>query len=92
MYVIHSNHPHAPASVSLLCHSASTAYVSSCHCDIHPGSWRNFLVNSASGGLGVYTHKYTAPAVESSEHAAEGRKMFIPSIASTLTDAHIELL
>lgn len=52
----------------------------------------NFLVNSASGGLGVYTHKHSAPAVESSVHAAEGRKMFIPSIASTLTDAHIELL
>lgn len=52
----------------------------------------NFLVNSASGGLGVYTHKHPAPAVDPREDAAEGRKMFIPSIASTLTDAHIELL
>lgn len=52
----------------------------------------NFLVKAASGGLGVYLHKHQAPAVESREDAAEGRKMFIPSIASTLTDAHIELL
>lgn len=52
----------------------------------------NFLVNSASGGLGVYTHKHPAPAVESGKDAAERRKMFIPSITSTLTDAHIELL
>lgn len=40
----------------------------------------------------VYTHKHQAPAVRSREDAAEGRKMFAPSIASTLTDAHIELL
>lgn len=52
----------------------------------------NFWFNSASGGLGVYTHKHQAPAVRSREDAAEGRKMFAPSIASTLTDAHIELL
>lgn len=38
----------------------------------------NFLVNSASGGLSVYVHKHPAPAVKSSEDAAEGRKMFIP--------------
>lgn len=52
----------------------------------------NFLVNSASGGLGVHSHKHPVPAVEPSNDAAEGREMFIPSIASTLTDAHIELL
>lgn len=52
----------------------------------------NFWFNSASGGLGVYTHRHEAPAVESRKDAAEGRKMFTPFIASTLTDAYIELL
>lgn len=66
-------------------------YVLSWH--IHPESWREFvLVNSAPGGLGVYMHKHPAPAVGSSKDAGEVRKMIIPSITSTLTDAHIEPL
>lgn len=62
--------------LSLLCRSASTPYLSSCHCDIH-SSWKLEDIFDSTVPLVVwcvYVHKHRAPAVQVQKGCCRGEE------------------